>query len=215
MSYSVEDFQKEMNVSRETLEKLQQYDALLVKWQKKINLVGPNTMADRWRRHFLDSAQLITLIPENAKILVDMGSGAGFPGLVLAIMSGLEFHMIESDLRKCLFMREVVRTTGINVTVHNKRLEKVEGIKADVVSARALASLSKLLDYANPFLKDDSICIFPKGKRIEEELTELKYVWHIKEHQLTSKSDDEGTILVIRGIEDVRETTGTSNTAQS
>ncbi len=215
MSYTVEDFQNEMNVSRETLEKLQQYDVLLQKWQKKINLVGPNTMPDRWRRHFLDSAQLLPLIPDTAKTIVDMGSGAGFPGLVLAIMTGLEFHMIESDLRKCLFMREVIRVTGANVTVHNKRIEKVENIKADVVSARALASLSKLLDYANPFLKEDSICIFPKGKRIEEELTELNYVWHIKEHRLTSKSDDEGVILVIRGIEDVRETAGTSNTTQS
>jgi len=213
MSFTVEDFQKEMNVSRETLEKLQQYDALLQKWQKKINLVGPGTLPDRWRRHFLDSAQLLPIIPEGAKVLLDMGSGAGFPGLVLAIMTDMEVHLIESDLRKCLFLREVVRVTGANVTVHNKRIEKVENIKADVVSARALASLSKLLDYANPFLKEDSICIFPKGKRIEEELTELKYVWYIKEHRLTSLTDDEGVVLVIRGIEDVRRTTDQSDSA--
>jgi len=213
MSYTAEDFQKELNVSRETMEKLKQYDELLQKWQKKINLVGPATMPDRWRRHFLDSAQLLPLIPEGAKIHVDMGSGAGFPGLVLAIMTGMEVHLIESDLRKCLFMREVIRVTGANVTVHNKRIEKVDDIKTDVISARALASLSKLLDYANPFLKEDTICIFPKGKRFEEELTELKYVWYIKEHRVTSVTDDEGVVLVIRGIEDVRETAGTSDSA--
>ncbi|WP_420548470.1 16S rRNA (guanine(527)-N(7))-methyltransferase RsmG [Curvivirga sp.] len=213
MSFTAEDFQKELNVSRETMEKLKQYDELLQKWQKKINLVGPATMPDRWRRHFLDSAQLLPLIPEDAKIHVDMGSGAGFPGLVLAIMTGMEVHLIESDLRKCLFMREVIRVTGANVTVHNKRIEKITDIKADVISARALASLSKLLDYANSFLKKDTLCIFPKGKRFEEELTELKYVWYIKEHRVTSVTDDEGVVLVIRGIEDVRETARTSDSA--
>ncbi|MTI09306.1 16S rRNA (guanine(527)-N(7))-methyltransferase RsmG [Curvivirga aplysinae] len=213
MSFTAEDFQKELNVSRETMEKLKQYDELLQKWQKKINLVGPATMPDRWRRHFLDSAQLLPLIPEYAKIHVDMGSGAGFPGLVLAIMTGMEVHLIESDLRKCLFMREVVRVTGANVTVHNKRIEKITDIKADVISARALASLSKLLDYANSFLKKDTLCVFPKGKRFEEELTELKYVWYIKEHRVTSVTDDEGVVLVIRGIEDVRETARTSDSA--
>ena len=214
MTYGIGDFQKQINVSRETLDKLRSYDDLLQKWQKKINLVGPATMDDRWRRHFLDSAQLLPLIPEEADILLDMGSGAGFPGLVLAILTGKEMHLVESDLRKCLFMREVVRVTGANVTVHNQRLEKISNIKADVVSARALASLSKLLDYASPFLHDDSICIFPKGKRIEEELTQLKYVWYIKEHRLNSLSDDEGVVLVLRGMKDVRKASGSGSPSE-
>lgn len=201
------DFQKLTGVSRETLERLEIYDALLKKWQRKINLVGPKTLPDSWERHFLDSAQLYPLLPENCHTLVDLGSGAGFPGIVLAIMGVPDVHVVESDGRKCAFMREVTRQTKAPVTVHNKRIEAVENLKADVVTSRALASLNDLATYAIPFLKTESVCIFPKGKRIDEELTEANYSWHIKERRVPSQTDPDGAILLIEGISDVRETT--------
>jgi len=133
-------------VSRETRERLNTYAELLRKWQRSINLVGPKTLDDLWNRHFVDSAQLLPLIPPTARVLVDFGSGAGFPGLVLAILGMAEVHLIESDQRKATFLREVARATGTPVTVHAKRIEQVTPFPADIVSARALAPLGDLLD---------------------------------------------------------------------
>ena len=133
------EFQAKSGVSRETLERLTIYADLLVKWQAKINLVGPETLADLWSRHMLDSAQLFPLIRPDAKRLVDLGSGAGFPGLVLGVMGAPDVHLVESDARKCAFLREAARLTGTTVTIHNKRIEQVAPLGADVVTARALA----------------------------------------------------------------------------
>ena len=125
---------------------LKHYYGLLLKWQKTINLVSPSTLDDAWNRHFEDSIQVVSYIPENMKILCDIGSGAGFPGLVIAIeRPDIQVHLVESDSRKCAFMRTVSRETNLsNVTIHNDRIENVIGdIDADYVSARALASLNK------------------------------------------------------------------------
>lgn len=151
-------------VSRETRERLDIYAGLLRKWQRSINLVGPRTIGDLWNRHFTDSAQLLPLIPSaetpTTRVLVDFGSGAGFPGLVLAILGAGEVHLIESDQRKATFLREVARATGTPVTVHAKRIEQVAPFPADVVSARALAPLNDLLGFAAPFLRPDSLCLW-------------------------------------------------------
>ncbi|RED51354.1 16S rRNA (guanine(527)-N(7))-methyltransferase RsmG [Aestuariispira insulae] len=207
-------FQALTDVSCETLEKLKTYAALLEKWQKKINLVGPKTIPDLWERHMLDSAQVFEHIPDTVERLVDIGSGAGFPGLVLAILGVPDVHLIESDGRKCAFLREVARATDTPVTIHNKRIETVKNLEADVCTARALASIKDLLTYAKPLIKPQAPCIFLKGKRIKEELTEANYIWHIKEYRIPSRTDSEGSILFIKGFSDVREITGTDHQAE-
>ncbi|MDQ2102944.1 16S rRNA (guanine(527)-N(7))-methyltransferase RsmG [Azospirillum isscasi] len=193
-------FQAETGVSRETLDRLAAYEATLRKWQPKINLVGPSTLPDAWRRHFLDSAQLHPLLPEGARVLVDLGSGAGFPGLVLAIMGVPEVHLVESDSRKCAFLREAARAAGTQVTVHNKRIEAVAPIAADVVTARALAPLNDLLGWAYPFIQERGAALFPKGQNVAEELTDTTKCWKMRTERFDSRTDPTGTILRVSGI---------------
>jgi 16S rRNA (guanine527-N7)-methyltransferase len=180
---------------------LEGYAALLVKWQKAINLVAPDSIPDLWRRHMLDSAALFPLIPAGVRVLVDLGSGAGFPGLVLAIMGVAEVHLLESDTRKCAFLSEGARLFAPGrVTVHRTRIEAAPAIVADVVTARALAELPKLLAYAAPFLKPDGICLFPKGRRVEDELTLAKQTWTMAVERVASPADPSGIILRIKGL---------------
>ncbi len=182
-------------VSRETRERLDLYADLLRKWQRSINLVGPRTLDDLWNRHFTDSAQLLPLISPSARVLVDFGSGAGFPGLVLAILGIAEVHLIESDQRKATFLREVARATSTPVTVHAKRIEQVTPFPADVVSARALAPLGDLLGFAALFLRPDSICLFPKGQMAEDELSAASKTWIMTVDRIQSVTDSSATIL--------------------
>jgi 16S rRNA (guanine527-N7)-methyltransferase len=187
-------------VSRETRARLNTYAELLRKWQRSINLVGPRTLDDLWKRHFIDSAQLMPLIPSTARVLVDFGSGAGFPGLVLAILGVAEVHLIESDQRKATFLREVGRATGTPVTVHTKRIEQVTPFPADVVSARALAPLNDLLGYAAPFIGLDSLCLFPKGQMVEDELTAASKTWNMNIDRIQSVTDPSATILRVSQV---------------
>lgn len=196
-------FQRETDVSRETLDRLAAYEAVLRKWQPKINLVGPSTLPDLWRRHFLDSAQLLPLLPEGARVLVDLGSGAGFPGLVLAILGVPEVHLIESDSRKAAFLREAARVAGAAVTVHNKRIEAVAGIAADVVTARALAPLSDLLNWSHPFLGSRGTALFLKGQTLDDELTATTGSWRMRTECFASRTDPTGTIVRMDGIDRV------------
>lgn len=194
------------DVSRETLARLEAYAALLVKWQARINLVGGATLADLWRRHMLDSAQLHRLLPAQARVLVDLGSGAGFPGLVLAAMGVPEVHLIEADARKCAFLREAARVMGVAVTVHNRRIAEVAPFAADVVTARALAPLRELLVLAAPFLGPDTMCLFLKGRGVEDELTEAAKDWTIHAEMIASLSDPLGSILRIGEVKRGRAT---------
>lgn len=192
-----------VDVSRETLAWLEIYAALLVKWQARINLVGPATLPDLWRRHFLDSAQLLPLLPRGDGVLVDLGSGAGFPGLVLALMTGWKVHLIDSDQRKCAFLRQVALETAIlsRVTVHAARFDAVAPFRADVVTARACAPLDALLGHALPFLDESGgesgRCLFLKGGRVEEELTAAEANWNMQVTRRPSASDPAGSILII------------------
>ncbi len=183
-------------VSRETRERLAAYVALLAKWNARINLVGPATLPDVWRRHMLDSAQIHPRVAA-AATLVDLGSGAGLPGLVLAILGGPHVHLIESDARKCAFLHEAARVTGTKVTIHNKRIEAAPRIEADVVTARALAPLAQLLDHAVRFLKPAGKCVFLKGARQADELTEARKTWHMRVTERQSLSDPSGMILEV------------------
>ncbi|RAU23722.1 16S rRNA (guanine(527)-N(7))-methyltransferase RsmG [Paramagnetospirillum kuznetsovii] len=194
------EFQTKSGVSRETLRRLGLYADLLVKWQAKINLVGPDTLPDLWSRHILDSAQLFPLIPATAKRLVDLGSGAGFPGLVLAVMGAPDVHLVESDSRKCAFLREAARVTGTPVTIFNKRIEQVAGLDADVVTARALAPLGKLLDWAFPHLAAGGQCLFLKGRGAEDELTATAKEWNIGLRRIPSLTDPAGLVLQLHEV---------------
>jgi len=208
MAFGRSEFASELkalgiNVSRETLHRLETYAALLEKWQAKINLVGPATLPDLWRRHFLDSAQLVPLLslPQGGggRTLVDLGSGAGFPGLVLAIMTDWRVHLIDSDQRKCAFLRQVALDCGVGtqVTIHAKRIEQVTGIAADVVTARACAPLDELLALAAPIVGEAGRCLFMKGAQAEEELTQAERHWTMRVAKRGSITDPAGTILTI------------------
>ncbi|CAA7621115.1 Ribosomal RNA small subunit methyltransferase G [Magnetospirillum sp. SS-4] len=195
-----EEFMTKSGVSRETLDRLSHYADLLVKWQARINLVGPDTLPDLWRRHFLDSAQLFRLIPPEARRLADLGSGAGFPGLVLAVMGAPDVHLVESDSRKCAFLREAARVTGTGVTIHNQRIEKVAPLAADVVTARALAPLGQLLGWAEPHLAGGGRCLFLKGRGVEDELTATAKEWNIALDRSPSETDPAGQVLQLREV---------------
>jgi 16S rRNA (guanine527-N7)-methyltransferase len=203
---SIASSRSDLNVSRETHEKLDLLERELRRWQAIKNLVGPATLDHIWDRHIVDSLQLLELVPE-ARTWIDLGSGAGFPGLVLAIAGqerGLKVHLVESNSRKCAFLRQIARLTGAAAMVHEARLETViPGFvgKVDVVSARALASLTQLLEWTEPMLKTGTIGLFPKGREVESELTEARKRWTFKADILPSRTDSEARILRITSIE--------------
>ncbi len=157
---------------------LRQFTAFLLEWQKKVNLISPNTIPEIETRHVLDSAQLFFYLKETDKVLFDMGSGAGFPGLILAILNHTlngpltEIVLIESDTKKSIFLREAARVLGVPVTVKNCRLEDVTG-SADVVTARALAQVNQLLTWGRGFIQPYTTCLFLKGKNVQSELADV------------------------------------------
>lgn len=195
----------DLNVSRETIQDLDRMVELLKKWNKTINLVGKSTINDVWGRHILDSAQMWAKRPENLKIWVDLGSGGGFPALVLAIlakekMPDVKFHLIESDARKCAFLRNVSRETSLNTKIHITRIENAEPIKADIVSARALASVDALLGFSQKFMADSAYCLFLKGQACATEVERARESWCFQSEVTESMSDEAGAILKIWNI---------------
>lgn len=196
---SAADFAEVAGVSRETLTRFESYLALLMRWQRSVNLVGRSTLADPWRRHFLDSAQLHPLIAPGSTV-VDLGSGAGFPGLVLAIMGGLSVHLVEADQRKATFLREAARATNTDVEMHVGRAEEMAPHAADVVTARAVAPVDALLDLAQRWLQPGGTCLFLKGRQVDVELTDAQQRWHLSADRIVSRTDPNGTILRLGDI---------------
>jgi 16S rRNA (guanine527-N7)-methyltransferase len=188
------------NVSRETLDRFSAYEKLLKKWNDKINLVGHSTLDQFWTRHLLDSAQLYSYIesPDN-KILADFGSGAGFPGLVLAIIGMKEAHLIESDARKCSFLQMAALETGAKVQIHTRRIEHCV-VKADIITARALAPLVELIDYAKDKLNPNGECMFLKGRDWTHELAEANKKYDFISQDFPSQTDDESRVVKIFNI---------------
>lgn len=199
-----EEFAAAARVSRETLARLEKYDAVLMDWSARHNLVARSTLPDRWRRHFLDSAQLYPLIPAGARTLVDLGSGAGFPGLVLAAMgaeSGLSATLIESTRKKAAFLRAAAGAMGLaNVSVIPERIESIAISPPDVITARALASLAKLLAYAHEIAGENTVCLFLKGQDVEDELTEAAKSWQMDVVSHPSMTSAGSVILEVRNI---------------
>lgn len=186
--------------------KLQIYHDLLLKWQAKINLVSPSTLDTAWERHFTDSLQLQDCIPAGTKTLADIGSGAGFPGLVLAIVRPeLEVHLIESDQKKCSFLKAVSRETDTPVVIHTNRVESVSretGFVPEAVTARALAALVQLIDYVYPWVRANPALtlICPKGENADAELEKATEKYSFSLQKRPSQTDSKGQILIINDI---------------
>lgn len=190
-------FINDLDVSRETLAKMDEYAARLKKWNAAINLVAKPTLDDLWSRHFLDSAQLLEFVPDDTRSWIDLGSGAGFPGLVVAALRpDISVTLVESDRRKAIFLQETARACSVDVTVVVERAEHLD-IKADIVSARALAPLVKLLEMSDSLLAEGGKCLFLKGMHVENELTEANRVWHTELTQHQSRADKRGVVLEV------------------
>lgn len=202
------EFQAKMNVSRETIDRLVVLETLLRKWNPSINLVGKSTLADMWSRHFLDSAQIFEISKFKQGLWVDIGSGGGFPGLVVAAMAvdmapDLRFVLVESDLRKATFLREAVREMQLSVTVLSERAEDIEALGANVFSARALAPLPRLLAHAHRHLNSHGQAILLKGANFRRELTESLEKWTFQSDEYPSKTKKGAVILSIGDISSV------------
>ncbi|MFU8777365.1 MAG: 16S rRNA (guanine(527)-N(7))-methyltransferase RsmG [Roseovarius sp.] len=192
-------------VSRETQARLEIYADLLVKWNPHINLVSKSSLDQMWTRHFADSAQIYDLAPHPVDHWVDLGSGGGFPGLVVAILardtgSPRRITLIESDERKTVFLRSVIRQTDVNAIVLNDRIEKIEPQRANVLSARALTDLSGLLAYAERHMASDGVALFPKGARWENELLVAEATWRFTYRLVKSTTEDGPVIFAITGV---------------
>jgi 16S rRNA (guanine527-N7)-methyltransferase len=200
------DFRAATGVSRETLERLELYAALLLKWQKRINLVAPKTLPIVWQRHFFDSAQLLPLLPPHARTLADLGSGAGFPGLVLALCQSDSLHvsLYESDSRKSEFLRTVIRQTHAPAAVCEGRIETLAAQGPDIVTARALAPLPNLLPLVERFWRPGITALLLKGRSAAEEIEACSKSWDLDYHLVPSETDSAGSILVIRSLARVR-----------
>jgi 16S rRNA (guanine527-N7)-methyltransferase len=193
------------DVSRETAGRLAEYAELLRAWNPKINLVSKQTLADLETRHFADSAQLLALAPPQAATWADLGSGGGFPGLVIAILAAearpaLRITLVESDQRKAVFLRTVAQRTGIPTTVLADRIESIPPLGTDVLSARALAPLATLLDYADRHLAPSGTALFPKGANWRAEVDEALERWRFRCENLPSATSPDGAILRIGEI---------------
>ena len=207
-TYDADAFRRDTGVSRETLERLEAYAALAARWRRRMNLASSRSLADVWRRHMLDSAQLADLAPAGARVWVDAGSGAGFPGLVLAILGRGRMFLVEKDARKCAFLREAVRLTEAEAEVVESRVEALGAARPEerpfppprVVTARALAPLDRLLAMVAPLCGPETVCLFPKGQDVGAELTKITRYANIDVDRLPSRTAAGAAVLRIEGL---------------
>jgi len=196
--------ENQFNVSRETLDKFDIYIDLLKKWQSKINLVGPSTIEYIWGRHIADSLQLLKYMPLDMKNYIDLGSGAGIPGFILAIYyndPSINFHLIESNHKKCAFLQTVSTFCDVPVIIHEDRIENLHidnEMKADVITARALAPLNKLIDLSSPFMWKKTLLLLQRGKDVKSELTNSPIYLNMNIDIQPSIVDSDSSILIVR-----------------
>lgn len=189
-------------VSRETEQALDSYARLLDEWQARLNLVGPATLSEKWHRHFLDSAQLLDYLPESARTLADLGSGAGFPGLVLAIMTDLKVTMVESRAKKCRFLEAVADACGLaaRVTIANVRVEDLPPVPFDVITARAFAPLDRLLGWSRHIISPRTVMLLPKGATAPDEIAEARKTFLFDASLHASVTEPAAHIVVLRNV---------------
>lgn len=194
-----------LDVSRETFDALKAFETQVRRWNAAINLVSKSSLEELWDRHIADSAQVYKAGPPNAATWVDLGSGGGFPGIVVAILAKeaqpeLHVTLVEADLRKATFLRQAAQALGLKTTVLSSRIEALQPLQADILSARALASLSDLLGYAEKHLRPTGTAIFPKGARYAEELAQAREAWDFDVEAIPSASDKDAAVLLVRNI---------------
>ena len=202
-----EEFCSYQHVSRETFNKFEIFIEVLLKWQKSLNLISNSTINTIWKRHFLDSAQLYTYSQDIKGNILDIGSGAGFPGMILAMMGNNNVNLIESDQKKCIFMREVARLTNTKVKIYNCRIEDLDYMKPELIISRALAPLSKLIEYVDNHMnknieenKATPKLLFLKGKNYNNEIYDLLKIRKLEIDIFPSITDDFGKVLYIKNI---------------
>lgn len=188
------------NVSRETQARLETFAELLLRWNRTINLISRADEPRLWNRHIQDALDLASLLPSHFSHAIDIGTGGGFPGLVLAITTNQNFHLVESDRRKSAFLREAIRATEAPAQVHTLRMEELKLTPAPVITARAVAALPQLLEWAVPHLAPGGICVFPKGQTAEDELTAATTQWHMNVLKTPSRTDPASCTLTLSEI---------------
>lgn len=193
------------NVSRETIDRLNHFEDLVLKWNPRINLVAKSTLNDIWERHITDSVQLYQYAPINAKSWLDIGSGGGFPGIVMAVMAaGLDrstvFSLVESDQRKSTFLRTAARELGLKITVHSERIEATTPQNADVITARALKSVAELMPFLDRHLSSTGTAILPKGRNFADEIPLAREDWRFELEEHQSITDPDARILIVKEI---------------
>ncbi len=199
------DFMKILNVSRETLDSFKEYESLLLKWNKKINLVSKNTLTDIWERHFLDSGQIVNCVDALGKKWVDVGAGAGFPGLVVALLLRdrkihCELILVEKNTKKVFFLYEVIRKLNLNVKVVNKSIDSLKPLNADILTARAFSELKDLIELAYRHRKEKGVCLFLKGENYRVELDKTLNYWFFDYDVVDSLSNCSGKIIRVKRI---------------
>jgi len=201
VQFGPEEFASKTGVSRETLARFKAYADILTDWNARHNLVAKSTLPDLWHRHFWDSAQLAPSIPAQARTLADLGSGAGFPGLVLALLRpDVAVTLHEATTKKCAFLQAVADRVEVKVTIRNSRLEDLPTQAFDVVTARALAPLPQLLQYAYSFTGPNSVCLFLKGQNVGAELTEAHKYWNMEASRVPSQTEPSAAIVTVRKL---------------
>ena len=202
--FSESDLKRTLSLSSDVMEKLSIYHALLGKWQKSINLVSDSTLPSAWSRHFYDSAQLLQYFPKHRRVVADLGSGAGFPGMVLSILNpDLNMNLIESDERKCLFLRTVSRETDTNVSIHHGRIERVrESLAPEIVTGRAFADLSRILELSSVWNRKNKALqlILLNGEKADEEVQQARAHYSFSVESFQSQTHPEARVLRIANL---------------
>ena len=199
----------ELDVSRETLDALKYFEDLVVLWNPAINLISNSSVSDLWSRHIVDSAQLFLFTLPDEGLWLDVGSGGGFPGIVVSIVAkelapSLRVVLVESDNRKCVFLRTVIRELGLSVKVINDRIENVKLDDVVYLSARALRNLNSLLFIVENNVSRETVCIFPKGRSYKKELVESQKNWKFDFNLIDSNTSEDSKVIVLKGLERVR-----------
>lgn len=190
-----------MNVSRETKEKLVHYVSLLEKWNKSINLIAPSTVSDIWHRHIEDSLQMLPLLPSKPTEILDIGSGAGLPGIIISLSTDHKVTLVDSDKKKGLFLKEIRRHLNASYDIICDRAENIPHQKYGIVTSRACANLSGLLALSHPFLEEKSFCLFHKGKNYSKEVEEAEKKWLFDLEITPSTTDIDAALLKLSNIQ--------------